>query len=104
MIRASAFAIVLASGWSLTALAQDGTQQPCAPRELAARMLTEVHGEELLGQGLAESGAYLVELFVNPSTGAWTVIATMPNGMACMLEAGQSWSTPAKKAKKGRPA
>ena len=96
--------VAIAAVFSFQASAQDGTQQPCAPRELAARMLTEVHGEELLGQGLAESGAYLVELFVNPSTGAWTVIATLPNGMACMLEAGQSWSAPAKKAKKGRPA
>lgn len=88
---------------STNAWAQDGTQQPCAPRDLAGRMLTEVHGEELIGQGLAESGAYLVELFVNPKTGAWTVIATLPTGMTCMLEAGQSWAVPAKQ-KKGRGA
>lgn len=65
-------------------------------------MLTETYGEQLVAQGLAESGEYIVEVFVNPETAKWTVIATMPNGTTCILEAGSNWRPVQTKAKKGK--
>lgn len=93
-----AFLVAVGLAIASPSFAQDGPR-PCAPRDVAFRMLTEVHGEELIGQGLADSGEYIVEVFVNPSTGGWTAIATTPNGTSCMLESGTGWSAPAKKAK-----
>jgi hypothetical protein len=67
-------------------------------------MLTEIHGEQLVAQGLAESGEYVVEVFVNPETSKWTIIATLPSGMTCLLEAGAEWRSVQPKGKKGRSA
>lgn len=62
---------------------------PCAERSHVAERLHESYSERVVGGGLAESGV-LFELYVGPS-GSWTLLATTPGGMSCLLGAGEAW-------------
>jgi hypothetical protein len=64
---------------------------PCAARAEVVKMLKDTFGERLVAHGLATSGA-VAELFSSPS-GSWTIVATSPNGVSCMVGAGESWKT-----------
>jgi hypothetical protein len=67
-------------------------QLPCGKRTEIVRVLREAFGETAIAQGLAHTGA-VAEVFTSPK-GSWTIVATSPNGIACMVGAGESW-TPA---------
>jgi hypothetical protein len=64
---------------------------PCASRTDVVKILKESFGERLVAHGLATSGA-VAELFSSPN-GTWTIVATSPNGMSCMVGAGDAWKT-----------
>ena len=40
--------------------------------------------------GLANNGGVL-EILVSQSSESWTIIVTMPNGVSCLVAAGESW-------------
>jgi hypothetical protein len=63
----------------------------CAKRTEVVRILRENFDEHPVGHGLANSGA-LAELF-SSSKGTWTIVATSPNGVSCMVGSGESWQT-----------
>ena len=69
--------------------AQTPRGPPCAARSEVVEHLREIYGEHLVGNGLAEGG-YILELFTGPA-GTWTVFATTPQGMSCLISAGSSW-------------
>jgi hypothetical protein len=73
------------------ATAQPPHGLPCASRTDVVRILRETFGERPVGHGLANSGA-VAELFSGPN-GTWTIVATSPNGISCMVGAGESWQT-----------
>jgi hypothetical protein len=92
-----ATALVLAlPGW---AAAQQGpnphrqspTSSPCGARADVVKMLKENFGERAMAHGIAHSGS-LAEVFISPN-GTWTIIATSPNGISCMIGSGESWET-----------
>lgn len=64
-------------------------ERPCAERAHVAGKLRETFGERMVGSGLTESGM-LFELYVGPA-GTWTLLATAPTGISCLVGAGESW-------------
>jgi len=62
---------------------------PCAARGMATTQLHELYGERRIGYGLAANGS-VIELFASPS-GSFTVFATLPDGISCLIATGQSW-------------
>ena len=66
-------------------------QIACGQRADIERMLKEQYGERQRAHGLAHSGT-LAEIFTSPK-GTWTIIATSPNGISCMIGSGESWQT-----------
>jgi hypothetical protein len=66
-------------------------QIACGKRADIEKMLKEQYGERAMAHGLAHSGA-VAEIFTSPK-GTWTIIATSPNGMSCMIGSGESWQT-----------
>ena len=64
-------------------------EAPCAERAHVAAKLGETFGEHMIGSGLAESGV-LFELYVGPA-GSWTLVATTPAGISCLVGAGEAW-------------
>jgi hypothetical protein len=70
----------------LPAMAQD---TPCADRNNVVDTLDSQYKESPRAIGLVSKEAVL-EVFVSES-GTWTVVVTDPQGMSCVLAAGQSW-------------
>jgi len=69
-------------------------QQPCAPSRAA--MAGVISGgkyqEQPVIQGMASDGQYRFELWANPDTGTWTATMQQPNGMTCIVAAGDSFA------------
>lgn len=82
-------ALPLASG---TVRAQVPAGIPCAERGMATAQLHELYGERRIGYGLAANGS-VIELFAAPN-GSFTVFATLPDGISCLIATGQSWEPP----------
>ncbi|MBX9824417.1 MAG: hypothetical protein K2Y27_05405 [Xanthobacteraceae bacterium] len=63
----------------------------CGQRAEVEKMLKEQFGERAMANGLAHTGA-VAEVFTSPK-GTWTIIATAPNGMSCLIGSGEAWKT-----------
>lgn len=72
--------------------AQNAFAQPsqCAPRPDVLAALATKYGEARRAIGIAGQTS-VMELFVNPSTGTWTIIATSPDGTTCLIASGGSF-------------
>lgn len=64
------------------------TAQTCLPYDTAQVLLSEEHGEYRTMTMLTPDGA-LVEVWHNPQTESWTMIAVGPNGVACLIAEGK---------------
>lgn len=71
------------------AQAQSPAGPPCADRSMATTQLHELYGERRIGYGLAANGS-VIELFAAPN-GSFTLFATLPHGVSCLIATGQSW-------------
>ncbi|MEO1611047.1 MAG: hypothetical protein AAFU55_01620 [Pseudomonadota bacterium] len=84
---ACAFTIAAANAAS----AQGGL---CAKRDQIVAQLKSVHGESRQAVGLQQN-ARVMETYANPETGSWTIIVSMPTGMACLVAAGEAFQVSA---------
>jgi len=66
-------------------------EQACAPRASALNHLAKKYNEQPVAMGLANNGGVL-EIISTAEGSTWTIILTMPNGVACMIATGESWS------------
>ena len=73
-------------------LAAPAAAMQCGDREKIVAHLAETYGEGRVSVGLAENGA-MVETFASPETGSWTLLMTSPQGLTCLLAAGESFET-----------
>jgi len=65
-------------------------QSVCGERESMIVKLKKKYGESERGMGLSGKEA-LVEIWSSEKTGTWTIVMTRPNGIACVMAAGDSW-------------
>jgi hypothetical protein len=65
------------------------SQQVCAPRAQLVEKLKAEFNEEPQAIGVTHSGG-LFEILSSES-GTWTVLATGPNGVACLVLSGDGW-------------
>ncbi|WP_111732186.1 hypothetical protein [Roseovarius amoyensis] len=77
-----------------TAAAAQTTMVPCRlmPMETTGQVLADNYGESRQHGGLINSDM-VAEVWVNDETGTWTLMLITPDGMACILAAGQYWQT-----------
>lgn len=66
-------------------------QDACADRDLVAARLFGGYGERRIASGLASHGG-LVELY-RAGSGSWTLLIVRPNGLACLIAAGEAWQS-----------
>jgi len=66
-------------------------QQNCAPRPVVVERLANQYGESVIGQGLMRDGNFMLEVFIHPQTGSWTVVTSTPAGMTCTRASGNDW-------------
>lgn len=93
---ALALALVLASGPA-------AGQQPCARHEVVVERLAQIHGETLQSAGLTTGDTAIVEVYASEETGSWTILIVLPNGIACLIAAGQMWDASPAGRPKGEP-
>lgn len=71
-----------------------GTAAPaaraCAARGEVVAKLAHRFGETLRSVGLQRAEG-LVEVYASEKTGTWTILVTRPDGMSCLLAAGELW-------------
>jgi hypothetical protein len=65
---------------------------PCFVRSELAQTLTDTFREMAHGAGL-QGATRLVELWISPETGTFTVLLSHPNGISCVLASGIGWET-----------
>ncbi|MBM9594813.1 hypothetical protein JM664_09900 [Rhodobacteraceae bacterium MCCB 386] len=70
------------------ALSQETTT--CAPREIVLQKLSDRWGEIRQSVGLGR-GNRIVEVFASGDTGTWTILATSPSGLSCVVAVGTAF-------------
>ncbi len=61
----------------------------CAERRAVVANLENTYSEAPVSMGLASNGS-VIEVLASPS-GSFTIILTQPNGLSCVMAAGESW-------------
>lgn len=85
------FQMAMGLGIMVLAAQQVQAQTPnCAPRPDVLQRLAETYGETRRGIGMAQQGA-VMEVFVSDETGTWTITVTLPNGLTCLVAAGEAY-------------
>lgn len=65
-------------------------QATCMPRDNMVDSLNSKFSETLAGGGL-QTEHRLIEIWRSSESGTFTIIMTRPDGMSCVLAAGQNW-------------
>jgi hypothetical protein len=87
---------IVAAGLALgTPQAEAEGRKACAQRAKVIERLAEKYGETLQSMGLNQDSGVL-EVYASSDTGTWTILVTRPDGMACLLAAGQMWEAEAR--------
>lgn len=71
---------------------------PCAPREVVVARLQEVYGETRRSVERT-AGRATLELFASDATGSWTMTATRPGGLTCLIASGRDYEALAREAR-----
>jgi len=89
--------LALGAGFALiasTAMAQSQSQsqsQPqCNERDNVLALLAKKYKETPIAAGVTNTGG-LVEVLTDIKSGTWTIIVTTPQGMSCLVAAGEGW-------------
>jgi hypothetical protein len=84
--------ILLAAAFGLAAFPYPAWGAPiaCSPRPDVLAQLGTKFQEVPVSAGLANNGG-LLELLSTPDGKTWTIIITMPNGVSCLVAAGEDW-------------
>ncbi len=66
-------------------------QPVCGSHQSIAEKLKKSYTETPTSMGVTTGGG-IVEVYALPE-GSWTLVMTQPNGMSCLIAAGQAWET-----------
>jgi hypothetical protein len=75
---------------SVAAVAQSAPQ--CGARAGVIAGLENRYSEKPVAAGVDNNGA-LVEVLAAPEGDTWTILVSMPNGVSCVVAAGESWQS-----------
>lgn len=82
----------LAAMLAATQIANAQARQNCAARSIVIERLASKFGETRKSVGLGANNG-IVEMHASESTGTWSITVTHPNGMTCLVAAGNSFET-----------
>ena len=72
-------------------LASPAAGQPqCNERDNVLALLAKKYQETPIAAGVTNTGG-LVEVLTDTKGGTWTIIVTTPQGMSCLVAAGEGW-------------
>ncbi len=84
-MRFLALALILLAG---SAAAAEGPT--CDKRPAVMSQLENKYSERPVAIGVANNGG-IVEVLATEDGDTWTIIITLPNGMTCLVAAGEDW-------------
>ena len=64
----------------------------CTDRKYVLDHLSTQYKEVPIAMGITNDGSVL-EILSSKAGKSWTIILTMPNGMSCMIAAGENWES-----------
>ncbi|WP_298260581.1 hypothetical protein [uncultured Litoreibacter sp.] len=73
-----------------TSISSAQPRNMCADRSAVMQKLVTKFGETRRSMGLATNSG-IVELHASDDTGSWTITVTHPNGITCLVAAGNSF-------------
>ena len=86
-------ALALSTCLLLATTSSVAAQQPlCTERSEVVNQLSSQYSEAPVAMGIANNGG-VVEILSSQSGTSWTIILTMPNGVTCMIAAGENWES-----------
>ncbi len=81
----------LALGAGLALVASSAMAQPqCNERDHVLKLLAKKYKETPIAAGVTNTGG-LVEVLAAAKGGTWTIIVTTPQGVSCLVAAGEGW-------------
>ena len=75
---------------TLAATAASAQQPTCDERDRVLELLAKKYKESPIAAGVTNTGG-LVEVLTDGKGGSWTIIVTTPQGMSCLVAAGEGW-------------
>ena len=76
--------------FSSAAAAQSQSQNQCNTRDSVLTLLANKYKEAPVAVGVTNTGG-LVEVLSTGDGNTWTIIVTTPQGMSCLVAAGEGW-------------
>jgi hypothetical protein len=90
--------VLVAAAVSLLALPAFAQPAACSSRDNVLKQLSSQFSEAPIGMGVVGNGG-IIEFLSSKAGQTWTIILTMPNGVSCLIAAGESWERVPVKAK-----
>ena len=75
---------------AVTAQTATSSTRACAPRGVVVDRLADGYGETRKSIGLGANNA-VIEVFASDDSGTWTITATSPQGITCLIASGQAF-------------
>ena len=72
-----------------SAKSQQTPEAFCDERVTVISALEKLYSEQPVSMGLTNTGS-MIEVFKS-SNGSWSIVATQPSGMTCLIAAGEHW-------------
>ena len=82
--------LLLVLSFAFVATAASAQQPQCNERERVLELLAKKYKESPVAAGVTNTGG-LVEVLTDGKGGTWTIIVTTPQGMSCLVAAGEGW-------------
>lgn len=89
LLVASLAAAAMVIGFGASNARADAPRELCGSHDAVMQTLNHKFAEKTVSMGLANNGT-VVEVLSSPD-GSWTIVMTAPNGVTCMLAAGDHW-------------
>ena len=85
----------------LTSAGAASAQQPqCDERDRVLELLAKKYKESPAAAGVTNTGG-LVEVLTDRKGGSWTIIVSTPEGVSCLIAAGEGWRSMPKREPEG---
>ena len=85
-------AVLAAAALLLAAAPASAQSVPCTDRSDIVKKLAKAYSETPTAVGVTSDGS-LIEVLTSRDGHSWTLILTLPNGMACPVAEGEDWQT-----------
>lgn len=82
--------LALGAGLALVSTSAAMAQPQCDQRDSVLKVLQQKYKESPVALGVTHNGG-LVEVLTTGSGTTWSIIVTTPQGMSCLVAAGEGW-------------